>query len=253
MQWSITKSERLLSFLKERVALSTKKVRWLIEHNRCRVNGKVERFCSTRLFKGDRVQFYLEECQDKLEILFEDEHLIIYNKPPFFPSEKLPYLLVHRLDRDTTGVIVLAKDESAQKQMEELFRKRKVHKEYHAIVSPPPGGESGVIKFKMAIHKRRPGAILWRRDEDGLSSETSWEVIKRMGKRAKVRLLPKTGRTHQLRLHMKELGSPIVGDADYGSREMGRVFRPLLHAYKLAFTHPITRERVVIKVEGDLC
>ncbi|MCP5469966.1 MAG: RluA family pseudouridine synthase [Chlamydiales bacterium] len=246
LQWSITKSERLLAFLKERVDLSTKRVRWLVEHNRCRVNGAVERFCSTRLFKGDRVVLHLDDTDQKLKVLFEDEHLIAYRKPAGFTSERLPHLLVHRLDRDTTGVVLCAKTLEAQNKMEVLFRKREIEKEYIAVVSPPPSGEGGVIKFDMAVQKRREGAVLWHKVEKGLPSETQWEVIKRDRKKATLRLFPKTGRTHQLRLHMRELGCPIVGDVDYGSREQGKVFRPLLHARRLTFTHPITQEKMEI-------
>lgn len=226
--------------------MPTKSLRWLVEHNRCRVNGRVERFCSTRLIRGDRVQLFIDNAKQKLETVFEDDYLIIYNKPAALPSEKLPHLRVHRLDRDTTGLIICAKTVEAQQRMEELFRNRQVEKEYTAIVSPPPKEDGGVIKMKMAIHKRREGAVLWRKAQSGLSSQTRWEVISRQKKTAEVRLFPKTGRTHQLRLHMKELGCPIVGDVDYGHAEMGAIFGQKLHARRLKFVHPFTGETVEV-------
>lgn len=246
MRWSIKKNERLLPFLKEELGLPTKSLRWLVEHNRCQVNGRVERFCSTKLIPGDRVQLFLEDDKQKLQTIFEDDYLVIYNKPSHMPSEKLPHLLVHRLDRDTTGLIVCAKTVEAQNRLEALFEERKVYKEYRAVVSPPPEQDSGVIKMMMAIHKKREGAVLWKKSKEGLSSITKWQVVKREKKYATLRLIPKTGRTHQLRLHMKELGCPIVGDVEYGNREQGRVFGQKLHASRLKFVHPFTGETVEV-------
>ncbi|MCH9610555.1 MAG: hypothetical protein S4CHLAM81_03970 [Chlamydiales bacterium] len=227
--------------------MPTRSIRWLVEHNRCRVNGRVERFCSTRLIRGDRVQLFMDDAKGKLETLFEDDYLVIYNKPAGMASEKLPHLLVHRLDRDTTGLIICAKTIASQNALEDLFRDRKVEKEYTAVVSPAPKEECGVIKMKMAIHKRREGAVLWCKAKEGLSSQTRYEVLKREKKCAVMRLIPKTGRTHQLRLHMKELGCPIVGDVDYGSKEQGRVFGQKLHASRLKFLHPFTGEHIEVK------
>ncbi len=243
------KSEKLLTFLKSKVELPAKQVRWLVENNRCRVNGQVERFCSVRLKKGDVIHLYVTTEQPKLKVVFEDEHLAIYNKPPGLASEKLPHLPVHRLDRDTTGVIVCAKTMEAQAKLEALFFEHKVEKEYRALVSPPPQADFGVIRMKMAVHKRREGAVLWRKANEGLTSITRWSVAKRNRNSAEIRLFPETGRTHQLRLHMKELGCPIIGDADYGNREQAKVFRPLLHARKIKFVHPFTNEWVEGVVE----
>ena len=251
MKRRVGESQKLLPFLKTQVEMPTKRLRWLVEHNRCRVNGQVERFCSTRLRRGDQIQLFLDEEKQKLEVLFEDEYLVIYNKPPAMPSEKLPHLLVHRLDRDTTGVIVCAKSVEAQSKLEALFFNQKVEKEYQAMVSPPPEEDGGVIKMRMAIHKKREGAVLWKKSKEGVSSITRWSVIRRNKKTAEIRLLPKTGRTHQLRLHMRELGCPIIGDVEYGNREQAKVFRPLLHARRLKFTHPFTGEVVEARKDAE--
>lgn len=228
-------------FLPEEGALllSGKDLRWSIEHGRCFVGGMVERFCSHHL-QGDekvlcwpvaRPHFVREEAR----VLYEDEELLLYNKPPYLSSEELAKLLgvklVHRLDRDTSGVILFAKRDPDP--FEALFRNRKIRKTYHALVEGSPQ-ERGTLSLRLGIVGRREGAILWGVTKEGLWSETEWVCERRVKEGSLLRCHPHTGRTHQIRIHMRALSHPILGDDTYGSRR-GRagIFRPLLHATRL--------------------
>ena len=216
---------KLLPYLREELqgAWSSKQLRWLIEHHRCHVNGFIQRFCSTKLRKGDEVEIFLEEPPTfEIPIIYEDHELLVINKPAAFTSEKIgehfKALLVHRLDRDTTGVMLLAKNEQMQAKLEDLFRKRLVKKSYLTYVSPPPKKKHGLITTEIG----------------GKTAETSWTFIKGNRKRALLRCSPKTGRTHQIRLHLAGVGTPVEGDVVHGGRDQSQ-HRPLLHAEKITF------------------
>ncbi len=236
--------KRLLAVLKLKLAdqWKTKEIRWLIEHNYCRVNGFVERFCSTRLRAGDRIELQLQKPPsfkiEKERILFEDDHLLIYDKPAAISSEQLADLLeltlVHRLDRDTTGVMVFAKTYKAEMSMEQLFRDGEVTKTYLAVVSPPPKGLKGKITLPLGKLKQREGAVTWGVVENGKKAHTEWVCLEKNKHEALLRVFPKTGRTHQIRIHLKEIGSPIIGDVDYGGRLQDKT-NLQLHAEKISF------------------
>jgi 23S rRNA pseudouridine955/2504/2580 synthase len=252
------KGTRLLAVLKERLTMTTKEIRWLVEHNRCQVNGSVERFCSTKLYGGEKVRIQLSGKKppsfDRQRILFEDDCFIVYSKPANLSSEEIAAAsetyLVHRLDRDTTGLFLLAKTEKAQAQMEALFRERKVKKEYLAIVKGTPLTDSGEIKSSLEVGARREGAVLMRvAKKGGKKCHTSWQVLKRERGLSFLLCTPHTGRTHQIRVHLASIELPILGDVDYGPKELQeKVLRPLLHAFRLSFPHPQTGEEVSWKL-----
>lgn len=230
---------RLLTFVKERVDASTKSIRWAIEHGRCFVNGQVERFSSTQLKAGDRITFWPAElprfAREENRVLYEDEQLLFYNKPPYLDSPTLAKILnvhlVHRLDRDTTGVIVFAK--KSPKKLEELFRNREVKKTYHTVVHGHPE-KTGSCTASMRKVGKRQGAIIWGVCSHGLTARTDWKREKTSDKMSLLRCSPHTGRTHQIRVHMRAIGHPIVGDCEYGPRTAPPgLFRPLLHASTL--------------------
>lgn len=234
-------SKRLLSFVKENLEFSTKDLRWSIEHGRCSVNGNVERFGSTPLKQGDEVVIYPEKTplfqRVESRVLYEDGEMLVYDKPPFIASSDLAAILevdlVHRLDRDTTGVILFAKRNRAR--FEDLFRLRKMRKTYHAIVEGVPQ-KKGTFSAKMGKIGMRQGAVIWGLTPRGLPSQTDWVCEQSFKRGSLMRCHPLTGRTHQIRVHMKAIGHPVLGDCEYGNRRViAGLFRPLLHASELSF------------------
>lgn len=147
-------------------------------------------------------------------------------------------LLVHRLDRDTSGVMIFALTPHAQRHLGLQFEKRQVKKTYVARVWGDVDGESGTIDLPLIVDW--PNRPLQHVDfENGKPAVTDWKVMKREGGVTRMRLMPQTGRSHQLRVHMKELGHPILGDPFYASGEaLAAGERLMLHAESLRFRHP---------------
>lgn len=200
----------------------------------------------------------------KSGILHIDDDLIILNKPQglavqggtkqakhidnlvttFFSGPDGAPRLVHRLDKDTSGVMVMARNRRAAAEMAKGFRSRKVHKTYLAIVHGTPKKLAGRIESK----NQKP-------NKDGKKSGkakfaiTEYEVLENIAKYAAlVRLNPITGRTHQLRIHMAEIGHPIIGDQRYGTRKGGLMSGSLmLHAELIQFDHPLSGKEIRIQ------
>ena len=176
--------------------------------------------------------------------IYEDENVIVLNKPAgllsmakgeYCPENTLEHygLLVHRLDRDTSGVVILAKTPEVQKFLRRQFQDRRTHKTYIAVVEGRPKLDEARIDLPIMRDLKHP--TTFRVDPNGKQSETFYKVIKSGSKYSLVELHPTTGRTHQLRVHMKYLGHPILGDAVYGNEQAERLF---LHANKLEITLP---------------
>lgn len=216
----------------------------------------------------------------KPSILAVDEELIVINKPPKFlsvPDRFDPNLLnlkhyfkqkygllwpVHRLDKDTSGIIVMARNATAHRELSGQFAAHTPRKTYFAIVEGCPSQQSGRISYALAEDVRKPGRMVV--SNKGMSAETTFEVIEQFQHFALLRLNLLTGRTHQIRVHLQAIGHPIVGDPFYGVREafylsslkkrkyqLGKneTERPLLnrtalHAGGLVFTHPSTKEEM---------
>lgn len=196
-----------------------------------------------------------------LDILYEDEYLLAVNKPPgmvvhpapghwsgTFVNALLGHCqniapgddplrpgIVHRLDKDTSGVLIAAKTTLAHQKLIEMFSSRRVEKMYLAICRGKP--RSGAVNLPIGRHPvhRKEMTIL----PDGREAITEFQVLACNDRNSLVLARPRTGRTHQIRVHLKHLGCPIVGDALYGSDKESD--RQLLHAYRLSLTHPITQ------------
>ncbi len=186
----------------------------------------------------------LKNADVKPDVIYEDENVIVVNKPEGLLSEaKGEYcpertladfgFVAHRLDRDTSGVMILAKSEEVQKFLKKQFQDRKVHKTYYAIVQGRPKLDEARIDLPLKRDLKRP--TTFRVDAGGKASETFYKVLKSNDKYSLVELKPTTGRTHQLRVHMKYLGHPILGDPVYGDEKADRLF---LHAGSLEVTLP---------------
>lgn len=202
-----------------------------------------------------------------IDILYEDQWIIVVNKPAgmvvhpgagnktgtlvnalLYHCGDLPTAdenfrpgIVHRLDKDTSGVMVVAKNDRALRSLAKQFQKRTVKKCYVALVKGRVEMDNGIIDAPVARHSqdRKKMDIEYTR---GKNARTVYHVIKRFKDFTLLRLDLETGRTHQIRVHMKHLGYPVLGDVTYGGP--GKMARQALHAEMLKFTHPDTGEKV---------
>lgn len=243
------KGHTLLEFISLHVSSSKREIKRQIEHNACTLNGQIERVASTRLVSGDTVDWHPQELTkpsfDPDRILFEDDALMIYNKPPGIACDANGILallksygrffLVHRLDKETSGVLILAKNAASEKVLLEAFKERKVEKKYIALVYGLPK-QNGVIENSLGKvgafqGQTRYGSVA---EGKGKRAKTSFSVEKFLKRGALVACYPETGRTHQIRIHLSEMGHPILGDYQYGKHLAPRL---MLHAYKVSFQH----------------
>ena len=193
--------------------------------------------------------------QDSLVILHEDAEVLLVDKPSGLLSVpgKGPHLadcllsriqqvfpealLVHRLDRDTSGVMIFAMTPYAQRHLGLQFEKRMTRKTYVARVWGVPNEKSGTVDLPMIVDwPNRPLQKICH--ETGKPAQTDWKLIKDESETARVRMFPKTGRSHQLRVHMLSLGHPILGDPFYASGPARNFPRLMLHSEELRFNHP---------------
>lgn len=266
MRWEVSKQEsglKLQAFLKEKLGegYSARQIKKLIEEKGCKVNGRIERFASSVLGEGDKVEWLHAEPVksarwqvERARILYEDSFLFIYDKPASITSENLAallpeYFLAHRLDKETSGILIFAKSEEVRDMMFELFRKHEVRKSYLALVNGTPKEDSGVVENFLGKVREYQGQSIWGEvpEKRGLWAYTEWHVVERGKGKTLLRCLPKTGRTHQIRVHLSSIGLPIVGDYQYGREFTEHASRHLLHAEEVGFVHPKTREHITVK------
>jgi len=215
---------------------------------------------------------HLQPAEMELSILFEDEHLLAVDKPPGicvhpsrghmegrtlqnavlhryradFGRPGTTLAAPHRLDRDTSGILLFSRTTEAYRSLSGAFFRREVHKEYFALVDGVPAFEMTEVAQPLGMDPRNParGAIV-PLHEGGRESRTDFFVLERGRGWALVKAVPHTGRAHQIRLHLAHLGLPIAGDADYHP-DPGRLgaARQMLHAGALSFRHPATGEGI---------
>jgi len=247
--------QTLLSFLRDYLQEypSVKAIKRAIDAKQCRINKRVETFSTYPLKVNDRVEIKLEleKRSMPLEILYEDETVIAYNKPPGRTSESFTdYFLVHRLDKETSGVLLLAKTELMGDLLAQLFAKREIEKFYLAIcdgkVSQPTWKVDNFLEKKASY---QGGSLYGSTKKGGRRAISLFQRLETGGESSLVQVQILTGRTHQIRVHLKEKGHPILGDWQYG-RHFKCDYQPsrhLLHASKVVFTHPLSGEKVVIQ------
>jgi tRNA pseudouridine32 synthase/23S rRNA pseudouridine746 synthase len=193
--------------------------------------------------------------QEPLNILYTDHHLLVVDKPSGLLSvpgkgEHLAdcllsriqaafpeALLVHRLDRDTSGVMIFALSAMAQRHLGLQFEKRQTKKVYYARVWGNVAEKTGRIDLPIIVDwPNRPLQMIDH--ENGRQAVTDWRVVRHDANETRIRLYPQTGRSHQLRVHMKEIGHPILGDPFYATGEARDAPRLMLHAESLRVRHP---------------
>lgn len=255
-----------------------------VEGGKAKPSAKVRAGSRVTLFLPEPVEMSAEPEAIPLTVLFEDEHLIVIDKPPgmvVHPSPgheqgtlvnallhhcgdlsgiggELRPGIVHRLDRDTSGCIVCAKHDKAHQELTAQFAGRRVAKTYRCITTAPPRPPAGQVEGQIGRHpvNRKKQAML---DDGGRHSLTLYRTLEVHGRFALVECDLKTGRTHQIRVHMRHVHAPLLCDADYGREQeihawalRGRsrpengedaavvLDRQALHACRLAFAHPVT-------------
>jgi 23S rRNA pseudouridine1911/1915/1917 synthase len=220
--------EKAYKILADQLKISTGKAKDMIDRGLVYSHGK--KLTIARALMPKDTIFKVEQVQS-VQMILADDNLLVLNKPAFVNSEELElrygYKLLHRLDRETSGILMLVKNDEFQERAIKEFRNHKVYKEYLAVVDGIIA-EGGVIDAPLKITKgHKAGAVV---DRKGESAITEYEPIAVMGKKTKLKIVIKTGRTHQIRAHLKHLGYPITGDRNYGGSEAKRV---MLHSHKI--------------------
>jgi len=237
------------------------------------VAGDIVRIPPVRVAEKAEETFVGQSLKDALQknILYEDEAFLVLNKPAGFAVhggsginsgiiEGLRQIrpeahfleLVHRLDRDTSGCLLVAKKRSALRKLHELFRDDHVHKTYIALLAGQWARKKLVVTAPLLKNVSKGGERMVVISQAGKEAETLFRRLKLFRDSTLVEASPKTGRTHQIRVHAASLGHPIVGDDRYGIDEVNRGFkargykRMFLHAEKLKFQHPVTGEPLTI-------
>jgi 23S rRNA pseudouridine1911/1915/1917 synthase len=275
-------TDRLDRFLTDQLPdLSRSRIQKLIEQSQVQINGQVCTSKKMAVQTGDRISLTVPDATPldlhaeaiPLDILYEDDHLIILNKPvglvvhpaPGHAAGTLVNALlahcgdlpgiggiqrpgiVHRLDKDTSGAIAIAKTDFAHQHLQAQFKTKTARREYLAIVYGAPSAPSGTIDAPIGRHPvdRKKMAIV-PEAKGGRRAVTHWQVEERLGNYTLVRFQLETGRTHQIRVHGAHDGHPVVGDPVYSQGRSVGVNLPgqALHAWKLRLQHPVSGEWV---------
>ena len=271
-------NERIDLYLSRVLGFSRNFVQNLLRNGNVRVNGTNVVKQSARVFAEMKISVTIPPPRSSditpedvpFDVLFEDDHLLVIAKPsgvvvhpaPGNWTGTLVHGLLHRypdignignvlrpgivhwLDGATSGLLVVARSQTALVQLQEQFKARSVEKEYLAVVHGTPERQSGTIDLPIGrdpVHR-----ICMAVTNDGKPSRTQFRVLWNRGKISLLRVAIHSGRTHQIRVHMKTIGHPVVGDELYCSETLLRKkhTRLLLHAWRLSFEHPATKERM---------
>lgn len=264
--------------------LSNREIKRALEQGACKVNGAIERFPNRTINKRkDKIQFsYIKpKAKPKLEIhqseiVYENESILVYNKDSGYACmategkkqanlhdelkkfTKLKFLEpVHRLDRDTSGLMIFAKNKSSVEIFNDLFKSKEIHKEYYAVVDGKWSHKTeGRIETQLELASKKGSMQFWQASKEPSRNSklaiTDYKLCSANQDHSTLILKPLTGRTHQLRVHMAWVGHPILGDTQYAKffrckKIPGRV---MLHAWRLSFTDPQTGKK--LKLEASL-
>ena len=281
IEYKVENAARLDVLCAEAAQASRSQAAKWIESGLCMVDGRVQTKTSFKAPAGAQLTLNVPEAVEStvekedipLEILYEDEDVAVVVKPcgmvvhPAAGNESgtlvnaLLYAMddlsgiggvkrpgiVHRLDKDTSGLLMVAKNDAAHQSLSDQLRERTMEKHYLAVVDGCMREERGLVDKPIARSKkdRKKMAI----DPEGRDALTEWTLIENLKNAALLDVHIMTGRTHQIRVHMQSLHHPVAGDPIYGVKNGVKVPRLMLHAHTLAFDHPRTGERLFFKAE----
>lgn len=267
-------NKRIDAYLSEILKESRTKIQELIKSENIKVNSMKTK-ASYKLEKGDEVYINIPDAKQvdiiaqdiDIEIVYEDKYLLIVNKKSgmvVHPSKgheqntlvnallyKVGDLsgingeirpgIVHRLDKDTSGLIIIAKDDKTHNLLTEMFKNKEIKKIYYAIVKGSMNKQSGTLISNIGRDEKDRKKMSVKKD-GGKEAITNFDIVDKNEKYSLVRLNLKTGRTHQIRVHLSHFFFPIIGDSVYGRKD--EFPRQMLHAYELSFIHPITKKSI---------
>ena len=267
--YQVTESQPLLEFLLANVKQTKTKIKLTLQGQGVKVNGKTVTQFDYPLQPGMKVAFSKTKRNQQpfrsryVRIVYEDRWLIVIEKQPGILSmagghsslnvktvlddyfkksrQKCTAHVVHRLDRDTSGLMVYAKDMETEQVLEHNWHQIVYDRRYVAVVDGVMERDEGRVESWLRDNKNMR-VISYREDPGGGKfSITTWRILERAQEHSLIELKLLTGRKNQIRVHMRDIGHPVTGDGKYGRQEKPGS-RHCLHAYKLAFTHPITGE-----------
>ena len=269
---------RLDQYLKEELDISRSKVQKLIKEEKIKVNGKVVN-SSYKVKKDDLIEVHDEldfeinvEKEDiPLDIVYEDEYLLIINKksgmvvhpaPGNYSGTLVNALLgkfslsndairpgiVHRIDKDTSGLLVVAKDDKTHFLLSEMIKKKEVERLYLAIVDGVIKNETGTIDAPLGRDPNNRQKMLVT-DVNSKDAITHFRVLKRFKNNTLIECKLETGRTHQIRVHMQYIGFPISNDPVYNKSKKTTSFGQMLHSKSIRFVHPITKKELYFECD----
>ncbi|MBR1585324.1 MAG: RluA family pseudouridine synthase [Clostridia bacterium] len=277
--------ERLDVLLSRDGEISRSRAAKLIKDGCVTVNGRTEEKAAFKALPGDRVALMIPDARPAaaqaqdipLQILYQDAWLAVVVKPCgmvvhpaagnddgtlvnalLFHLDSLSGIggemrpgIVHRLDKDTSGLMLVAKNDQAHAALSAQLADRLMEKHYRAVVYGKMKEENGVIEKPIGRSKndRKKMAV----DPEGRWAKTEWRVLREYPDRTLLDVHIVTGRTHQIRVHMASIGHPLLGDPLYGHKHLPAAPRLMLHAYSLAFTHPATGERMTFTAPCPFC
>jgi 23S rRNA pseudouridine1911/1915/1917 synthase len=280
LQVSQGEQERLDRYLTEQLdGISRSRIQKLIEQGMVMVNQQICDDKKATVKLGDSLKIDIPEVQPltiepeaiALDILYEDEHLLVINKPvglvvhPSAGHESGTLVnallahcsnlsgingvqrpgIVHRLDRDTSGAIVVAKNDFAHQHLQQQIQAKTARREYLGVVNGVPKTTSGTIDAPIGRHPidRKKMAVISGDAGNSRHAITHWSVQERLGNYTLVKFELETGRTHQIRVHAAYIGHGIAGDPVY-SKPIKYIHRQALHAWRLTFVHPVTEQEI---------
>lgn len=270
---TVQREDTLLQFLmKELHGQSRNNIKSLLVYRQIRVDGKVTSRYDFVLMPGMQVEIEWDKPRgkqpDALNIIYEDEHIIAIDKPAGLLSiatekekERTAYhmltdyvrrkkkdariFVVHRLDRDTSGVFLVAKDEMSKRALQDPWNDLVCRREYIAVVEGCPQEEHGTIRSRLKETKTH---LVYSAESGGKTAITHYETIACGEHYSMLRIQIETGRKNQIRVHMHDAGTPIAGDRKYGAQS-NPIGRLALHASGLELLYPFTDRRLVLKTE----